>query len=170
MPAGRTDAGNLTRTRYIAAMDEPTGRRSDAELRIGPSAARLGRSPRMVRYLEQHGVLRPERGPGPRGHRHFPPPELALGDAAARALDGGYSIAALRALRDLADRRAASAASGDDALAWFQLLALARAVETEVRDRMPPPPRPADEPPDLPSPEGPPGRRVGPHRSGRAGP
>jgi hypothetical protein len=34
----------------------------------------LGRSPRMVRYLEEHGVLRPERGPGPGGHRHFPPP------------------------------------------------------------------------------------------------
>ncbi len=119
-------------------MDDSAGRAGE-RLRMGPSAERLGRSPRMVRYLEQHGVLRPERGPGPRGHRHFPPPEIALGEAAARALDAGYASGALRALRDLADRRVASAASGDDPLAWFELLAIARAVEVEVRDRTPPP-------------------------------
>ena len=131
-------------------------------MRIGPSAERLGRSPRMVRYLEQHGVLRPERGPGPRGHRHFPPPEIALGAIAAQALDSGYSSAVLRALREMADRRVAAALAADDPLAWFELLAISRAVEAEVREQLPPPPpphpglAPHDE---LPSP--PPGPRFG---------
>lgn len=121
-------------------------------LRIGASAERLGRSPRMVRYLEEHGVLRPERGPGPRGHRHFPPPELALGEAAARALDAGYGSGVLRAIRELADRRVAAARADDDPLAWFELLAITRAVELDVRDLVPPP--------------GPPGSHDAPPRAG----
>lgn len=125
-------------------MDEHPARPAAADrLRIGASAERLGRTPRMVRYLEEHGVLRPERGPGPRGHRHFPPPELALGEAAARALDAGYGSGALRAIRELADRRVAAARADDDPLAWFELLAITRAVELEVRDLMPPPSPPA---------------------------
>lgn len=120
---------------------------SGDRMRIGPSAERLGRSPRMVRYLEEHGVLRPERGPGPRGHRHFPPPEIALGAIAAQALDAGYSSAVLRALREMADRRVAAALADDDPLAWFELLAISRAVEAEVREQLPPP-----QPPPRPDP------------------
>jgi DNA-binding transcriptional MerR regulator len=131
-------------------------------MRIGPSAERLGRSPRMLRYLEEHGVLRPERGPGPRGHRHFPPPEIALGAIAAQALDAGYSSAVLRALRELADRRVAAALADEDPLAWFELLAIGRAVEAEVREQLPPPPPPprpgqarGEEPPPPPPLAGP---------------
>jgi hypothetical protein len=124
----------------------------------------------MVRYLEEHGVLRPERGPGPGGHRHFPPPELALGAAAAHALDAGYASAVLRALRELADRRVAAALADADPLAWFELLAINRAVEAEVRDRFPPPPPPGprlrDEPPPPPPP-GPP--EPGPDEADDAG-
>ena len=143
-------------------MDEPHSSRTGGEpLRIGRSAERLGRSPRMVRYLEEHGVLRPERGPGPRGHRHFPPPELALGAAAAQALDAGYPSAALRALRELADRRVAGALADNDVLAWFELLAISRAVEAQVRDQIPPPQPPhlgpghppGSEPPPPPEPD-----------------
>jgi DNA-binding transcriptional MerR regulator len=132
-------------------------------MRIGPSAERLGRSPRMVRYLEDHGVLRPERGPGPRGHRHFPPPEIALGAIAAQALDVGYSSAVLRALRELADRRVAAALADDDPLAWFELLAISRAVDAEVREQLPPPPppRPGQALHDEPLPPPPPGPRFG---------
>ena len=83
---------------------KPTADR-DSEARIGPAAERLGLSPRMVRYLEEQGVLRPERGPGPRGHRHFPPPELALAAAAVRASQAGHPSATLRAFRDLGARR-----------------------------------------------------------------
>lgn len=138
-------------------MDEPGyERRSSGRLRIGPSAERLGRSPRMVRYLEAQGVLRPERGPGPRGHRHFPPPELALGAAASQALDAGYGSAVLRALRELADRRVTAALADDDPLAWFELLAIARAVEAEVRDQLPPPPPPDHAPPRPGGPPAPP--------------
>jgi len=142
-------------------MDEQRrGRSSGERLRIGPSAERLGRSPRMVRYLEEHGVLRPERGPGPGGHRHFPPPELALGAAAAHALDAGYASAVLRALRELADRRVAAALADADPLAWFELLAINRAVEAEVRDRFPPPPPPGPRLRDEPPPPPPPGPRL----------
>jgi DNA-binding transcriptional MerR regulator len=137
--------------------EQRRGRSSDERLRIGPSAERLGRSPRMVRYLEDHGVLRPERGPGPGGHRHFAPPELALGAAAAQALDAGYASGVLRALRELADRRVAAALSDADPLAWFELLAINRAVEAQVHDRFPPPPphgpRPAAELPPPPRPD-----------------
>ncbi len=117
----------------------------------------------MVRYLEDHGVLRPERGPGPRGHRHFPPPEIALGAAAAQALDAGYATAVLRALREMADRRVAAALADDDPLAWFELLAIGRAVEVEVRRQLPPPPppRPGQLPGDEPSISPPTGHRFG---------
>ena len=113
-----------------------------AEARIGPAAERLGLSPRMVRYLEEQGVLRPERGPGPRGHRHFPPPELALAAAAVRASQAGHPSATLRAFRDLADGRVQAARAAEDPLAWFELLALARAVDVVVRDEVGPPPSP----------------------------
>lgn len=121
--------------------------------RIGPVAARLGLSPRMIRYLEEQGVLRPDRGPGPGGHRHYPPPELELAAAAARALDAGHPTATLRALRTMAERRVAGARAETDPLAWFALLALARAVDDAVRPT----------PPSGPAPQGPPeGRRPGP--------
>ncbi len=137
----------------FVAMTEPRRDIAGGErLRIGPSAERLGRSPRMVRYLEEHGVLRPERGPGPGGHRHFPPPELALGAAASQALDAGYASAVLRALREMADRRVAAALADPDPLAWFELLAISRAVEAQVRAQLPPPPPPHHGPPPPPPP------------------
>jgi DNA-binding transcriptional MerR regulator len=123
--------------------------------RIGPAGEAIGLSPRMVRYLEEQGVIAAERGPGPRGHRHYPPPELHLGRAAARAMDAGHPTATLRALRALAERRVAEARASGDALAWFELLALARAVEIARRADEPdpgPPPLPGGhrEPPDRP--------------------
>lgn len=107
---------------------------------MGPAAERLGLSPRMVRYLEAQGVLRSERGPGPRGHRHFPPPELELGAAAVVATDAGHPTATLRAIRQLADGRVSAALASGDALQRFELLALARAVEEATRPRHPRPP------------------------------
>ena len=110
--------------------------------RIGPAGEAMGLSARMVRYFESQGVIRPERGPGPSGHRHFPPPELHLGRAAALATDAGHPTATLRALRELADRRVEDARRGADPLAWFELLALARAVEVARRVDEPHPPQP----------------------------
>jgi DNA-binding transcriptional MerR regulator len=129
----------------------------DTRARIGPAAERLGLSPRMVRYLEEQGVLRPERGPGPRGHRHYPPPELALAAAAVLATQAGHPSATLRALRDLADGRVRAARSSDDPLAWFELVALARAVDAVVRDEVGPPGSPGDtsDPGGLPRPRHP---------------
>lgn len=128
-------------------MDEE--RYTDAA-RMGPAAERLGLSPRMVRYLEAQGVLRSQRGPGPRGHRHFPPPELELGAAAVAATDAGHPTATLRAIRELADGRVRAALAGGDALQRFEMLALARAVDEATRPRHPRPPRPG--PPGPPGP------------------
>jgi len=117
--------------------------------RIGPAGEAIGLSPRMVRYLEEQGVIAAERGPGPRGHRHYPPPELHLGRAAARAMDAGHPTATLRALRSLAERRVAEARASGDPLSWFELLALARAVEIARRldEPEPGPPHPPGVPP-----------------------
>src|SRR5690349_13291564 len=123
-------------------------RTNDDRPRIGPAAEAMGLSARMVRYLDAQGVVRPERGPGPAGHRHIPPPELHLGRAAARAMEDGHATATLRALRDLADRRVAEVRRGGDPLAWFELLAIARAVElARISDEPAPPgPHPRPEP------------------------
>jgi DNA-binding transcriptional MerR regulator len=125
---------------------DPEDEAQDELPRIGPAGAAIGLSPRMVRYLEEQGVIAAERGPGPRGHRHYPPPELHLGRAAAKAMDAGHPTATLRALRALAERRVADARASEEPLAWFELLALARAVEIARRADEPEPPRPPDEP------------------------
>ncbi len=119
--------------------------------RIGPAGEAIGLSPRMVRYLEEQGVIVAERGPGRRGHRHYPPPELHLGRAAARAMDAGHPTATLRALRALAERRVADVRASGDPLAWFELLALARAVEIVRRADETEPPHPPEPPPGAPS-------------------
>ncbi len=121
--------------------------------RIGRAGESMGLSPRMVRYLEEQGVIASERGPGPRGHRHYPPAELQLGRAGSRAMDAGHPTATLRALRELAARRVADVRASGDPLAWFELLAVARAVEIARRadDPPPPPPRPRDAPPEPPA-------------------
>jgi hypothetical protein len=124
---------------------------SEEQPRIGPAGEAMGLSPRMVRYLEEQGVITAERGPGPRGpgprgHRHYPPPELHIGRTAARAMEDGHPSATLRALRELADRRVAGARASGDPLSWFELLALARAVELARREGEPVPPGAPPEP------------------------
>ena len=104
--------------------NEPT-----TNLRIGPSAAEVGLSPRMARYLEEQGVLRPDRGPHDRGHRHYPPAELELARVATAALKAGSSIDGLATVRRLADRRVEAAHADADPIAWFELLAIARAAD-----------------------------------------
>jgi DNA-binding transcriptional MerR regulator len=126
---------------------DPFDQDSDDLPRIGPAGESIGLSPRMVRYLEEQGVIAAERGPGPRGHRHYPPPELHLGRAAAQAMDAGHPTATLRALRELAERRIADVRASGDPLAWFDVLALARAVEVARRADEPPGPM---HPPDAP--------------------
>lgn len=114
----------------------------NTNLRIGESAAELGLSPRMTRYLEEQGVLKPDRGPDDRGHRHYPPTELELARVAAEALKAGVSIDGLATVRRLADRRAEVALSEPDPLARFELLAIARAAERLTRSH--PPKRPGE--------------------------
>ncbi len=120
----------------------------DVRRPIGEVGAAAGLSPRMLRYLEQQGVVAPERRPPPGpaadhpgpGHRHYPPPEVRIARAASEAMDRGVATGTLRALRDLAVSRVAAVRESRDPLAWFELLALARTVETAAREDDPPPP------------------------------
>jgi DNA-binding transcriptional MerR regulator len=117
----------------------------DDGLRIGPAAGDSGHSPRMLRYLEEQGVLRPDRGPDGRGHRHFPPPEIAIAEAARRATDAGHATVTLARIRANAERQVERILADGDPLAWFEALAQARAVERHWHPR---PPRRDHEPPD----------------------
>ncbi len=117
------------------------GRDTASDARIGDAGRAVGLSPRMLRYLEEQGVIVAERGPGPRGHRHFPPPELALGRAAAASMTQGHPSATLRAVRGLAERRVAEVRASGDPLAWYEVLALARSVEIARRADEGPGPR-----------------------------
>jgi hypothetical protein len=122
---------------------------------IGEVGAAAGLSPRMLRYLEQQGVVAPERRPlpgpaadhpGP-GHRHYSPSEVRIARAASEAMDRGVATGTLRALRGLAVSRVAAVRESGDPLAWFELLALARAVDTAAREDDEPSPRPPGRPP-----------------------
>jgi DNA-binding transcriptional MerR regulator len=140
------------------------GSESASDQRIGPAGAAIGLSPRMLRYLEDQGVIVAEHGPGPRGHRHFPPPEIALGRAAAAAMEAGHPTATLRALRGLAERRVADVRAAGDPLAWYELLAIERAVAAARRSEEPSPPSHAGSPGHGPRPDEPPGPPARPGR------
>ena len=119
----------------------------------------------MTRYLEEQGVLRPDRGPDDRGHRHFPPPELELARVAAAALKAGSSIDGLATVRRLADRRVEAARADPDPLAWFELLAIARAVDRILQAQAAGRPAPLD---DREGPHGP-RTKQGPGKPGKPG-
>jgi hypothetical protein len=144
------DDANIVEDSGTPSSDRAAGRRpapahpqgwGDASpTRTGPTGEAIGLSPRMIRYLEAQGVIEGERGPGPRGHRHFPPPEVALGRAAAASMEVGHPTATLRAIRALAQRQVSAVRAAADPLAWYQLLALAREVEIARRRDEPPAP------------------------------
>ena len=117
---------HATRNLYQLPRIGPAGRMSDRHL-----------TPRMVRYLEEQGVIAAERGPGPRGHRHYPPPESASrpGRRPGHGCGASNGDAAPCPPASLADQRVRDARLSDNSLAWFQLLALGRAVEIRSTDR-----------------------------------
>lgn len=130
---------------------------------IGETAGTTGISPRMLRYLEDQGVLRPDRVPGPQlARRHFPPHEVRIARAAAAAMEAGASTGTLASLRALADRHVARTRAGDDPLGWYALLVHAAAIEAAARAGEDAPPAPPARPPHPPgSPVAPSPRREG---------
>jgi hypothetical protein len=107
---------------------------TDERRPIGATAGATGISPRMLRYLEAQGVVRPDRNPGPHhgphpGARHFPPHEVRIARVAGAAMQAGAATSTLAALRKLADRRVTEARRSADPLAWYDLLVLAAAVQ-----------------------------------------
>ncbi|HVA22371.1 MAG TPA: helix-turn-helix domain-containing protein [Candidatus Micrarchaeia archaeon] len=107
---------------------------------IAEASAAVGVSPRVVRYWEQLGVVRPTRGP--HGRRHFTRHDLLLMSLIRALLDEeGASIGDLRLLREAAERQVAGAMV--DPLLRVQLLFMRQAAEAPFLDlmaaRIPPP-------------------------------
>ncbi len=126
--------------RSAGTPSEADGPASDRQ--IAEASAAIGVSPRVLRYWEQLGVVRPTRGP--HGRRHFTRHDLLLMSLIRSLLDEqGGSIGDLRLLRAASERWVAAAAR--DPLLRIQLLFLRQGSEALFHDLMPgrvPPPPP----------------------------
>ena len=94
-------------------------------LNVGAAAAETGWSARMLRYLEQHGLVVPQRSPS--GYRAYGLPELnrlrSLRDLRRRyGIDLAELAFARRLRRDAELRSAVDAwlAAGDDTASWVE--------------------------------------------------
>jgi len=133
---------------------EPPDDDSRSGRQIAEASRAIGVSPRVLRYWEELGVIRPTRGPG--GRRHFTRHDL-LAMALMRSLqeESGVSVGELRLLREATEREVAAAMR--DPLLRLRLLFLRQAAEPRLRDLVdlhvpgpPPPPRPPhDRPPEV---------------------
>lgn len=120
---------------------------SDQRL-IADASAQVGVSPRVLRYWEQLGVVRPSRDP--HGRRHFTRHDLLAMTLIQELLDATQtSISDLRLVRELAEREV-EAALGDP-LTRLKLLFQRQAAEPRfhelIEQRVPPPSRPGPHPP-----------------------
>ncbi len=128
----------------------PPGDDGTSDRQIAEASRSIGVSPRVLRYWEQLGVIRPSRGPG--GRRHFTRHDL-LAMALMRSLqeESGVSIGELSLLREASEREVAAAMR--DPLLRLRLLFLRQAAEPLFHDLVdeqvpgpPPPPRGPREP------------------------
>jgi len=122
------------------AQDRPARGEPASDRQIAEASEAIGVSPRVLRYWEQLGVVRPTRGP--HGRRHFTRHDLLLMSLVRSLLDEeGRSIGDLRLLRVAADRSVAATAT--DPLLRLQLLFLRQASEALFQElmaqRVPPP-------------------------------
>lgn len=122
-------------------------RSSDQRL-IAEASAQVGVSPRVLRYWEQLGVVRPSRDP--HGRRHFSRHDLLAMTLIQELLDSTQtSISDLRLVRELAEREVEAALA--DPLTRLKLLFQRQAAEFRfhelIEERIPPPSRPGPLPP-----------------------
>ena len=118
-----------------------------SDRQIAEASRQVGVSPRVLRYWEQSGVVKPSRDPA--GRRHFSRHDLLAISLIRQLLDASEtSIADLRLIRELAEREVAAAMS--DPLTRLRLLFQRQAAEEGFRrliEAMVPP-----GPPPLPGP------------------
>ncbi len=103
-------------------------------MRIGEAAARLGVTPRTIKYYEELGLLAPDRSGG--NYRAYDEEDLERVERIRNLQQLGYSLAAIREL--LKYRRQADA-NGQRGLRTADLEAATQSLEsqlTEVRQRL----------------------------------
>ncbi len=123
--------------------------------RIAEASRQIGVSPRVLRYWEQMGVVKPSRDPA--GRRHFSRHDLLVMALVRELLDGSQtSISDLRLVREVAELEVSSALA--DPLTRLKLLFQRQAAEPYFHSLL-------EE--KLPSPR-PPGGPLPPHRLGPA--
>jgi DNA-binding transcriptional MerR regulator len=122
-----------------------------SDRQIAEVSRQVGVSPRVLRYWEQSGVVKPSRDPA--GRRHFNRHDLLTIALIRQLLEASEtSIADLRLVRELAEREVAAAMS--DPLTRLRLLFQRQAaeegfhqlIEAMVPPERPPLPRPGHDP------------------------
>jgi DNA-binding transcriptional MerR regulator len=142
---------------------EEGGFADSSDRRMAEASGEIGLSPRVLRYWERIGVVKPSRDPA--GRRHFSRHDLLLMALIREVVgDSHTSISDLRLVRELAEREVVAAMA--DPLTRLRLLFLRQEAEPYFRELMeefvPPPHRgsgpagPGGGPPG-PGPAGPPG-------------
>ncbi len=130
-------------------------------------AARIGVTPRVLRYWEEQGLISPTRE---HGKLRYSPRDLAIAGLIRRLLDAGAGVEGIRMLKRIAERDIRrSAASGDEAALaegalriLYQRKAFREETGTDEEhypERKPPPP------PHPPHPHPPRGPRPGPRKA-----
>jgi len=135
------------------------GEPDSSDRRIAEASQQVGVSPRVLRYWEQLGVVRPSRDPG--GRRHFNRHDLLAMSLVSQLLeDSDTSISDLRLVRVVADKEVEAAMS--DPLTRLKLLFQRQAAEEAFQpllDELLPRPRGPMPPSAGPSDPPGPGRR-----------
>lgn len=126
---------------------DPEAEGSDQRL-IAEASTQVGVSPRVLRYWEQLGVVRPSRDP--KGRRHFSRHDLLAMTLIQELLETTQaSISDLRLVREVAEREVEAALS--DPLTRLKLLFQRQAAEPHFHDlieeRVPGPGSPGPPPP-----------------------
>lgn len=139
---------------------EESASRDQSDRQIAEASRQVGISPRVLRYWEQSGVVKPSRDPA--GRRHFNRHDLLAITLIQELLESSdTSIADLRLVRELAEREVAAAMS--DPLTRLRLLFQRQAAEEEfhhlieamVPRERPPLSRPGHDPAGLRPTDGP---------------
>ena len=90
----------------------PKPPRDDDELMAIPRiAARIGVTPRVLRYWEGQGLISPTRE---HGKLRYSPRDMAIARLTKRLMDSGVGVEGVRMLKELAERDIRRAAEADD--------------------------------------------------------
>jgi DNA-binding transcriptional MerR regulator len=112
---------------------EEGGFADSSDRRMAEASGEIGLSPRVLRYWERIGVVKPSRDPA--GRRHFSRHDLLLMALVREVVgDSETSISDLRLVRELAEREVVAAMA--DPLTRLKLLFLRQEAEPYFRELM----------------------------------